>query len=768
MLVALLRSTAFAQERAPLSIEDALKTRSFSAYSPLEFSPDGKLLSYVVQDSQRIKLSAGNDDTLYAATGVLKCLQGSDIWIANTETGAARNLTGGGGDNWRPTWSPDGRYLAFLSTRDESGQTRLWLWDPTDDRLREVSDRNIRPTLESEIVWLPDSKGVLITTVPEGMSVDDYEQQVSAPPNDDESSLNNSSGPTVTVYRAAAVDTSSHEVIRADLFNLKSNFLHDIQRIDLITGRSKVVVHGQMIEWFAVSPDGLHVAYARPTRFLVPGSPQLVYDLTVVSLSSLQTQVAVSDVSLDGAATWSPDGSRLAYRECSQHCDYFAVALSGGSPRRLSLLPESTYDGAIEAPFWDRSGENIYFVFGGSLWRSSLSTAISTEVARIPNRRILYRIAQPAGLLWTPIGEESTIVMTYDAEGKQDGFYKIDLRTGVSTKLLEDGSCYTCTGLATDFDSYLAAVSRDGKRLAYFIEDAAHPPDLWVSDANLHRSQQITHLNPQFDQYKMGTARLVSWLSDDGRPLKGAVLLPSDYQVGKRYPMVVWVYRGNSLSNHLNHFGLGEYPGPFNMQVLATRGYAVLCPDASEEIGFSMAGLEKSVLPGVNKLIDLGIADPDRLAVMGHSGGGYSTLALIVQTKRFNAAVDISGFGNFLGLYGTMLKDGTAGGYREGEKILGGSPWQVPERYLENSPIMYLDRVETPLLIVHGSNDSSSVAPFLADEVFADLRRLGKEVEFAKYEGEGHAPRDWSFVNQEDLSNRILAWLNRYLRSVPH
>lgn len=751
----------------PLSIEDAVKARAFSDCSPLAFSPDGKSVAYVVQDAQRTRYSAEGAARFYAATGLLARAQGSDVWIANAENGEARNLTAGIGDNWRPTWSPNGRYLAFLSTRDGSGQTRLWLWDATADRLRKASDENVRPTLENEIVWLPDSKGILITTVPQGMTVDEYVQEVSAPPNGEVRPGNTASSARVRVFRAAAIDAGKGQVVRADLFNLKSNFFHDLTRIDVASGRSSVVVDRQMIESFAVSPDSRRIAYARPTRFLAPGSPQLVYDLTVVNLSDLHVQVAVPNALLDGAAVWSPDSSRLAYRECSGKCDYYEITLGGGSIRKLSLLPVNRYNGAIEAPLWDKQGEHIYFVFEGALWRSSVTTGVSTEVGRIQGRRILYRIAQPQGTLWTPGGGQSTVVLAYDDDTKQDGFYRIDLRTGLSTKLLEDGKCYTCTGLGTDLGSYLAAASQDGRRVAYFVEDAAHPPDLWINNDNFDRARRLTHLNPQLEQYKMGSARLVSWLSDDGHILKGAVLLPPDYQDGKRYPLVVWVYRQDFLSNKLNHFGFGEYPGPLNLQLLATRGYAVLFPDAREEVGFPMAGLEKSVLPGVSKLVELGIADPDRLAVMGHSFGGYSALALIVQTKRFKAAVEISGFGNLLGLYGTMLEDGTAVGYRAGEVILGGNPWQVPERYRENSPLTYLDRVETPLLIVHGSHDFSAVAPFLADELFTDLRRLGKEVEFVKYEGEDHVPRDWSFPNQEDLGNRIIAWLDRYLRSVP-
>ena len=128
-------------------------------------------------------------------------------------------------------------------------------------------------------------------------------------------------------------------------------------------------------------------------------------------------------------------------------------------------------------------------------------------------------------------------------------------------------------------------------------------------------------------------------MSDDGEALHGALLLPSKYQKGQRYPLVVWVYGGELESNRLDTSGFAY--DIVNMQLLATRGYAVLLPDSPQHDGGSpMADLAKTVLPGVNKVIEMGIADPERLGVMGHSGGGYSTLALIVQTKRFKGAVE--------------------------------------------------------------------------------------------------------------------------------
>ena len=151
---------------------------------------------------------------------------------------------------------------------------------------------------------------------------------------------------------------------------------------------------------------------------------------------------------------------------------------------------------------------------------------------------------------------------------------------------------------------------------------------------------------------------------------------------------------------------------------------------------------------------------------MGHSFGGYSTLAVIVQTGRFRAAVESSGFGDTIGEYGAMGADGAAFGTaveEHGQGSLGGTPWEDRDRYIENSPVLYLDRVQTPLLIVHGAEDRT-VASFLADELFVDLRRLGKEVEYAKYVGEDHTPVNWGHANQSDFCNRVIAWFDRHLK----
>ena len=173
----------------------------------------------------------------------------------------------------------------------------------------------------------------------------------------------------------------------------------------------------------------------------------------------------------------------------------------------------------------------------------------------------------------------------------------------------------------------------------------------------------------------------------------------------------------------------------------------------------------KTVIPAVDRAIELGIADPDRLGIMGHSYGGYSTLSVIVQSTRFKAAVDSAGPGDLISDYGIMdAKGGTFGvGWAEtGQGKMGGTPWQFRDRYIENSPIFYLDRVQTPVLIIQGGLDST-VPHQQAEEVFVGLRRLGKEVTYANYAGEDHWEGTWGLANATDYWNRVTAWFDQHL-----
>src|SRR5260221_6300067 len=165
---------AIAQETKPLSFEDALTTRDFVRGSLIRFSPDGKSLALALRDNRR----ATTDDPLrYYRTGVKAVAVGADIYILDVKTGKVRNATGGNGNSasWSPTWSPDGRFLAFLSDRDGSGQARLWIMEVATGKTRKASDVKARA---NEIQWLPNSREVLLTVVSEGFTPEEFADRV--------------------------------------------------------------------------------------------------------------------------------------------------------------------------------------------------------------------------------------------------------------------------------------------------------------------------------------------------------------------------------------------------------------------------------------------------------------------------------------------------------------------------------------------------------------------------------------------------------------
>ena len=748
-------AAAAAQDSEPLPIEDALLARQFGQLVPIALSPDGTRVAYTVQDNKRIRPAEIKD---YLRTGLWPPVVGTDILVLDRRTGQTRNLTGGEADNWLPVWSPDGHYLAFFSSRGVKRGTRPWVWDLAKDELREASAVEARGV---EMEWTPDSEKLLITTLPESLVA--QKEQSSGEATRNVAPTVDLDRPTVVVYKPPvhpAADSGT-----SDPWDLEFD-RRDLTLVDIRDGNATLLVRDERITSFFLSPDGSRVAYTIPKRFERAGSQQKLFDLAVTGIGPGEPRIVASDIRLgsDGDTfRWSPDGQKIIFRAAGVEekiSDSYVADLKTKTVRNVTGL--SALSGVrrkTSTALW-ASNERIYFIHDGALWQTCPDQDKAHELTRMAGREITRLIPQSGNLIWSPDGGASTIVVAHDDARKDDGFYKIDVATGESIRLLERGECYTCAN-----SGYQLTVTPDGRDVVFYSEDPGHEQNLWASDATFRNPSQLTHLNPGADQYKLGAARLIDWLSDDGVHLQGALLLPSGYQEGERYPLVVWVYGGHMESDSFDRFGL-EGAGPFNMQLLATRGYAVLAPDAPQRLGTPMTDLVKTVLPGVNKVIEMGIADPERLGVMGHSYGGYSTLSLIVQTQRFKAALEADGTADLIDSYGAMLNNGAAFGTsiaEHGQGLMGGTPWEFRDRYIENSPFFYLDRVQTPLLIVHGGLDLD-VAPFLGDEVFVALRRLGKRVEYAKYQGEEHSPAYWSYANQVDFCQRMIAWFDVHLK----
>jgi dipeptidyl aminopeptidase/acylaminoacyl peptidase len=754
-------SGAGQKQLAPLPVKEALKTQNFSMFTPLDLSPDGKLVAYTLQDTNRkAQTKAPRSAQDLERLGIPSRAEYCDIWISETDTGATKNLTQGRGTSWAPVWSPNGKYLAFYSDRD--GLPALWLWERAAGSMRKASNAIVRTRSETTVPrWTPDSKKLVIRVLPKGQTISDAEALINKPVHENNSAAdtNQEPGSTVVLFRSKAGNRAQNETSTINYLA----YAADLAVVDLETNTTKHIASHIVTEGYWLSPDGSSVAVLNFKRRESNGNLQSLFDLLIISLSDGRSRTLVTEFGSDILipVSWSPDGKFLAYMTAGPTAknNCWIVPSAGGESRNVTPGTHPNFDSTFlyRGPLWDATGNNIYLLTSTSVWRASIADGHAEQIATIPGRTLRHIVSHNGRTIWTR-KLDTIVVVTRDNQSRQEGFYEIDLNTGKPEKLLEQNKSY---GFVPPLRM---AVSADQRQLIYTSQSASEPEDIWTTGTDQFRPRRVTHINPVFDRYVMGEARLIEWKTSSAQTVHGALLLPAGYIQGNRYPLIVYQYPGSMWSTHGNLFGFNPFSSAVeNWQFFATRGYAVLLADVPAKPETYMRDIAAAILPGVDKVIELGICDPERVGITGQSNGGYGALSLIVQTNRFKAAVDRMGPGNLISQYLQMSETGA--GVYTGEMVqrTGGSLWEKRDKFIENSPIFFFDKVETPVLIIQGTADRQVYSP-RSDEVFVSLRFLGKEVEYARYTGEGHGVADWSFANQVDYLNRVIAWFDRWLK----
>src|SRR5258708_26538355 len=437
------QGTANAQSAEPLPVEVALKVHRFAFFSFVQFSPDGNWLAYVVQDNQK---ASSFELKSWINRGVPGFYEGTDIYLVNAQSGQTRNLTANNRNNWLPRWSPDGHWLAFVSDRDASTEAKFWIWDTAKDQMRSISDRSLRA---DEIEWTADSRSILVTTFPQGLTRQQYLERTLGTAQPGRLTLGRTAGSTVLLYRSNAAGATPESVPESDPCNLEWK-LRDLTLVDVASGETRDLISSKRINRCLLSPDDRRVACTVAKRFENPGQQQILYDVVVVTLATLEKNVVTSDIRLhyDGAQfSWSPDGLRLAYRAygpAEQTFDCFVVGATGGTARNVTHFgfpplaagarqkPRWPLSGV---PLWDARGDSIYLITGGALWRAVAGQDNARELARIPGHKIIRLIAQSREQLSSVDGGQSTIVVAESQDGAEQAFYRIQLATGQNRQL---------------------------------------------------------------------------------------------------------------------------------------------------------------------------------------------------------------------------------------------------------------------------------------------------------------------------------------------
>jgi hypothetical protein len=344
---------------------------------------------------------------------------------------------------------------------------------------------------------------------------------------------------------------------------------------------------------------------------------------------------------------------------------------------------------------------------------------------------------------------------SFDETDKSFGFYQTNLAGGGLVPLLDQEKKFRFLAKADDAD-----------RVLFVREDYDEFPDVWVGDLSFGSSRKVSDVNPGLlDRFDWGTSELVDWTSDDGVPLQGVVIKPSNYDPEKRYPVLTYFYR--FFSQRLHEFNAPLVNHRPSFPIYASDGYVVFLPDVRFEVGRPGMSSLKSVVPGMKKLVEMGLADPDALGLHGHSWSGYTTAYIVTQTNIFAAAVAGAPVSNMTSAYGG-IRWGTGLArqfqYEAGQSRLSGSLWEARPEYIENSPLFYADRVETPLVLMHGDEDEA-VPWYQSIEFYLALRRTGKHAVFLQYRGEPHHPQ--KYPNKLDYSIKMKEFFDHHLKGAP-
>jgi dipeptidyl aminopeptidase/acylaminoacyl peptidase len=304
-------------------------------------------------------------------------------------------------------------------------------------------------------------------------------------------------------------------------------------------------------------------------------------------------------------------------------------------------------------------------------------------------------------------------------------------------------------------------LSADGRRSAFIYESAAAPGDVYVSDAPFQESRRLTETNPQVNDLALGETEVMTWKSTDGLEVEGVLLKPVGFDPAKKYPLMVVVH-GGPTGAFTNSFRVSYGDGG---QFWAGQGWAVLYPNPRGSTNYGEkfmrgnipdwgGGDYRDLMSGVDAVIARGIADPEKLAVQGWSYGGYMTAWIVSQTDRFKAAMMGAGLSNLPSMYNTTDIPAYLGGFFKG----------YPSKatlalFNERSGITNVDRVTTPLLILHGGNDER-VPIGQPMEFYRALKDRGKTVELVFYPREGHGLQE--YYHQLDRLKRQYEWITKY------
>jgi len=723
---------------AAFTADDILKVTTLSV---LDVTDDGRRVAATARrvfDNAETDHRRYGDPTYVAPTAVR-------LMVIDAETGFIDTPFGQLADLRQAAWSHDSKQLALLvlasAVPGAAPVVRLQIWDTEKKILRDVavkSDSTV--AVNSGLEWTADDKGLLVSL---------RSKQRDAEAKGRFKAL--TEGPII-VHNAKEPFLEWDDLGRA-------NRWRSLAAIDVATGQPRVILPERKVSSYSVARDGTFITLmedaTEKTDYDTIGGTDNTLRLVQVAGGEPKTLAEAKDIK-GLQLRWSDDGRTFAY---AKKGEVFVQRIDETKPRSLTPPPaKKEGEKSAEPPAKDagadakdekesfavgpfaRDASKLVITSKKGWYLVDVATAARVQVVTLDEDE--EKNPRIDALDWTPDGK--ALLVTYGARDKWErGLMRLDLATKAMTPLVRDSRLYAGFRQA-----------RTGQRFVFSMSDGDHPADLYAAPADFSSMKKLTDLNPWIAGKTLTKSELVSYRDADGKLLYGILRYPANYEKGKRYPTVFEIYE-TFFDNGFN--GRAAF--------LANRGYAVFHPSVNLVVGRPGEAWVKGVTAAANRLVDMGVADPDRLGVQGTSYGGYATVLLLTQTERFKAAVNISGKVDMVSFYTDSPRLGVRNTHapEKSQDRIGGTLWEYPERYLEHSAVLRADRIKTPLLCITGDQDPN-VPASQSREIYYALRRLGRDVEWVRYANGAHRPPN-SVAESVDFETRIVAWYDKYLKA---
>jgi dipeptidyl aminopeptidase/acylaminoacyl peptidase len=706
------------------------------------------------------------------------------ITLRDVATGQERRITVPGAARLGgPLWSPDAKRIAFTHVADTG--VELWVADAATGESRRVAAGLNATTPGGPCAWLPRSDAMLCRMVPAGRGAPPEEPRVPIGP-----IVQRTSGRPAPVRTFQDLLESPHDQA---LFVYYATA--QLALIDLAGGTPRPIGRPAIFTQSAPAPGGELVLVSRVERpysyqVTIEDFPQEVevWSLTGEKVATIASIPLAEDAPMDGvrpgprAFTWVPGRpATLMYVE----------ALDGGDNRRPATERDRVL--LLDAPF-TQPRELTRFAFrfqgggfgggGPAFGRNGL--VLLTESDRRTRQTRTWRLTldQPGAgrhLVWDRssedrYGDPGTPVRTRDAAGfsvlrqSADGKWiyldgagaspqgerpfldRMNLDTRATERLWQSGPEVYETVSAVLDDAARVVITRR--------ESRTEPPNYFQRDLRSRRETQITQLANPAPALSNVRRELITYARADGVKLSGTLYYPTDYQEGRRVPVVLWVYPREFASADAASQVVGS-PNRFVLPTgashlfLLTQGYAVLDNPTLPVVGGDSANntyVEQTIAgakAAIDYLMSRGIADGN-FGVGGHSYGAFTTANLLAHSDLFKAGVARSG------AYNRTL---TPFGFQNEQR----SFWEAPDVYLRMMPFAYANKINEPILLIHGMNDNNSgTFPIQTERMYMALKGHGATVEYVQlpFEAHGYAARE----NVMDVVARMIEWYDRYVK----